>query len=102
MTTKPREKDPTRGKRVGSKVVPKIVHTSKREEALSLLFEQPGVTVEDVKFFVGVSVQSATEEDVWGQIHSALLQERMGTATVTTNFKDLAVLVDAKAFLSGL
>lgn len=75
---------------------------SKREAALALLFEQGGQSVEDVKFFPGDGVQSATEEEFWGQVHHALMQERAGTATIGTTFKDTAKLVDVKAVLTGL
>jgi len=74
---------------------------SKREAALSLLFGQVGEKVEDVKFFIGDS-RSITEDDFWGQVHSALMQERMGKATISTTFADPAKPIDAKAFLNSL
>jgi len=86
----------------GDERVLTMVPGSKKDAALSLLFERGGATIEDVKFFVGDEVGSSTEEDVWGQIHSALVQERMGTATITTKFEDPAKLVDAETFLCSL
>ena len=75
--------------------------TSKKDVALSVLFGQPGETVEDVKFFRGDS-SSATEDDFWGEVHEALFQERMGSATVSEVVADNSKMVDAKAFLLSL
>ena len=73
---------------------------SAKDMALSLLFED-GVEVQDVKFFKGDS-PSVTEEEFWGEVRSALMQERMGTATVSTTFPDPAKPIDAVAFLESL
>jgi hypothetical protein len=73
-----------------------------KDAALSLLFEQPGQKVEDVKFSPGDGIQSATEDEFWGQVHHALMQERAGTATIGTVFNDPAKLVDVKAVLANL
>ena len=74
---------------------------SMKEAALGLLLDQKGAVVEDIKFFKG-DADSFTVEELWGQVHSALMQERMGTATISNEFVDGAVLVDAQAFLASL
>lgn len=74
---------------------------SKRETALSLLLEQPGVAVEDIKFFKG-DASTFTSEEFWGEVHSALLQERAGTAEVTATPPGGAKLVDVAAVLNSL
>ncbi len=73
---------------------------SKSEAAVAFLFGQPGETVEDVKFFAGKCQFS--EDEFWEQVQSAQMQERLGTATITTVFEDSAPTVDARAFLLSL
>lgn len=74
---------------------------SKKDATLALLFEQPGVTLADIKFFKG-SKSDASEEDFWSEVHSAFRQERDGTATISTSFADDVRIIDAKAFLDSL
>ena len=74
---------------------------SKKDAALALLFEQPGVTIRDVKFFKG-ALSNASEEDFWGEVNSALEQERDGTATVSKVFVSKAKVINAREFLDSL
>ena len=74
---------------------------SKKDATLALLFDQPGVTLKDIKFFKGTQ-SDASEEEFWGEVHSAFTQERDGTATISTSFVDDVRVIDAKAFLDSL
>lgn len=74
---------------------------SKKEAALALLFSQKGVKIEDVKFFIG-GASSASEEAVWGELHSAFVQEKEGKARVTTSFHDPAEIKSGREFLLSL
>lgn len=73
---------------------------SRCDVAVAFLFDQPGEVVENVKFFSGSS--PFTEQAFWEQVHAGLLQERSGTAIVSTQFVDNAKTVDARALLNSL
>lgn len=78
-----------------------MASNSKRDSALSLLFEQSGEKIVDLKFFVD-STKPKTENDLWDEIHSFLIEEKMGRAVVSKEYDDDAPEVNAVAFLNSL
>jgi hypothetical protein len=72
-----------------------------KDQVLSFLFDQEGVTLRNIKLLVGDN-QIVTEDEIWSEMHSALVQERMGTADVSTVFDDNRPTVDVEKFLSTL
>ncbi len=72
-----------------------------RESSISLLEQQAGGRLLDIKLFRG-NAEVITEEEIWEQIHSALLQEKRGAAKVTEWMDDPAIPVNVQEFLSSL
>lgn len=77
----------------------KMTHSTK-SAALGLLFGRDNVKITDVKFFVGSGNPSV--EAMWGEINSALEQEKNGTAVISSNFDDPAKLQSGNEFLASL
>lgn len=75
---------------------------SKKDEVIALLFERDNEKVHDIKFFVGTQSSLVPEDRLWGEILSALIQEREGTARISTSFTDPARIQSGREFLKTL
>jgi hypothetical protein len=72
-----------------------------KEQVFAFLFDQEGVKLRNIKLFVG-DKDNVTEDDILAEMHQAFIQERMGTAKVSTVFEDDRPTVDVEKFLSQL
>ena len=73
----------------------------KKAGLLTLLFEQEGKTLENIKFFRGER-DVVSEDEFCNQVHSGLLQRRMGTAVVSDGFPEDERSLNVEEFVSTL
>lgn len=76
-------------------------HETVKEQVMSFLFDQDGITLRNVKLFVG-DQPAISEAELLRELHSAFVQERSGTAKVTRVFQDDRPTVDVERFLACL
>lgn len=70
----------------------------KKDATLALLFGQEGMTLENIKFFRG-DRDVISEEELCAQVHSGLMQMRMGKADVSDSFLEESATVDVREFI---
>jgi hypothetical protein len=73
----------------------------KKAALVTLLFGQDGRTLENVKFFRG-DRDLVTEEEFCDQVHSGLLQRKMGRAIVSESFTEEDRSLDVDSFVATL
>ncbi len=73
----------------------------KKAALITLLFGQEGSILENVKFFRG-DREVVSEEEFCDQVHSGLLQKKMGRALVSESFDEDARLLNVGAFTATL
>jgi hypothetical protein len=75
--------------------------TGKKDRMMSFLFGREGVVLRNIKFFRG-DRELVSEEEFCHQVHSAVMQERMGKARVTPMFKDESPPISVREFIATL
>jgi hypothetical protein len=73
----------------------------KEDRLMDLLFHQEGRTLVNVKFCRGDG-DKVTEADLREQMHSALMQRRMRTADVSTDFAEDEKTIDVRELVASL
>jgi hypothetical protein len=73
----------------------------KKGALIGLLFGQEGRSLENVKFFRGDRAV-ISEEEFCDQVHSGLLQRKMGRAKVSDGFCENSHSLNVEAFVSTL
>jgi len=76
-------------------------HAKEKERLMSLLFDRGGVVLRNIKFFRGER-DLVTEEELCHQVHSALMQERMGRVVASAPQHDPAQTVNVRGFVAAL
>ncbi len=74
---------------------------SERDRLLMFLFEGNDRELVNMKFFRGLR-DLVSEDEFCAQIHSALMQKRMGKAVVADDFVDGVTKIDAEEFVASL
>ena len=75
--------------------------TGKKDRMMSFLFGREGVVLRNIKFFRG-DRELVSEEEFCHQVHSAVMQERMGKARAIPMFKDESPTISVREFISTL
>jgi|GEM_PF-4829559 len=71
------------------------------DQVMAFLFNQEGITLRNLKLFLGEQPM-ISKDDICREMHSAFMQERMGTAKVSRTFEDLRPTVNVEEFLASL
>jgi len=73
----------------------------KKDRMMSFLFGRKGVVLRNIKFFRG-DRELVSEEEFCHQVHSAVMQERMGKARTSAMFQDDTPTVSVREFVATL